>query len=123
MDESTRWTVEEQDDVDAGGNGYRWAIKVNAAGYVQNPAYANSEKNADHIARCVNAFAPGGEVARLVEAERELEEIKGRRAEQESLCDAGLCDHYTCTEGRAIEEWERNNPDYEADRPVSDNRP
>lgn len=27
--------------------------------------------------------------------------------EEVALCDAGLCDHYTCTEGQSLAEWER----------------
>jgi len=26
-------------------------------------------------------------------------------------CKLGICDHYTCTNGRNLEEFERNNPD------------
>ena len=26
-------------------------------------------------------------------------------------CRLGICDHYTCTNGRNLEEWEANNPD------------
>jgi len=31
--------------------------------------------------------------------------------EQKRHCKLGICDHYTCTEGRNLEEWEYNNPD------------
>ena len=50
------WSFIVQDDIDADGNGYRWALKVERAGYHQNPAYANSEQNAARIAECVNAM-------------------------------------------------------------------
>lgn len=38
---------------------------------------------------------------------REEEEIYLRMVESAADCDAGLCDHYTCTEGQALAEWER----------------
>ena len=45
------WRVELQDDIDLDGNGYTWAVKAEKHnGYVQNPAYANSEANARLIA-------------------------------------------------------------------------
>jgi hypothetical protein len=41
------WYVREQDDIDAEGNGYVWAVKGESHGsYIQNPGHANSEANA-----------------------------------------------------------------------------
>ena len=50
------WTRQQQPDIDANGNGYTWAIKAQAsASYAQNPAYANSEANAEFIVRACNS--------------------------------------------------------------------
>jgi hypothetical protein len=60
------WTVEEQDDLDVEGNGYKWAVAGNkgtglllndGSRYVQNPAYANSEANANLIAAAPDLLA------------------------------------------------------------------
>ena len=40
--------------------------------------------------------------------EKERQESIEAEAEH---CRLGICDHYTCTNGRNLEEWEANNPD------------
>ena len=60
------WSIKCQEDLDPEGNGYIWAIKgkrlseeKNLNGgwkhYVQNPAVANSEANAEFIIRACNS--------------------------------------------------------------------
>ena len=62
----TPWSIKCQEDLDPEGNGYIWAIKgkrlseeKNLNGgwkhYVQNPAVANSEANAEFIIRACNS--------------------------------------------------------------------
>ncbi len=38
------------------------------------------------------------------EAERKAHE------EERALCEAGICEHYTCTQGRSIDEWDEPEP-------------
>jgi hypothetical protein len=45
----------------------------------------------------------------VAEAKADAEETKARE-EEEALCAAGRCDHYTCTEGRSVDEWDEPEP-------------
>ena len=45
----------------------------------------------------------------VAEAKADAEETKARK-EEEALCAAGQCDHYTCTEGRSVDEWDEPEP-------------
>tara|TARA_R110000751_G_scaffold44864_4_gene102316 strand:- start:653 stop:1069 length:417 start_codon:yes stop_codon:yes gene_type:complete len=49
---------------------------------------------------------------------RDAEEEEKARKEDEAECAAGTCDHYTCTEGRSLDEWDEPEPtawDYESE--------
>ena len=53
----------------------------------------------------------------VAEAVAAGEEEKARK-EEEADCAAGTCDHYTCTEGRSLDEWDEPEPtawDYESE--------
>ena len=45
----------------------------------------------------------------VAEAKADAEETKARK-EEEALCAAGRCEHYTCTQGRSIDEWDEPEP-------------
>ena len=52
------WYIREQDDIDAEGNGYVWAVKGESHGsYIQNPGHANSEANARLMAAAPELLA------------------------------------------------------------------
>ncbi len=53
-------------------------------------------------------------VAEAVQYDKE----RALHKEEQELCAAGLCEHYTCTEGRSIDEWDEPEPtawDYESE--------
>ena len=53
----------------------------------------------------------------VAEAKADAEETKAHE-EERALCEAGICDHYTCTQGRSIDEWDEPEPtawDYESE--------
>jgi hypothetical protein len=78
------------------------------------------QAEAYRILRARYPETPRSELLELLtgaELEHDVERILGKRfedcllcqaresLEEAELCKAGLCDHYTCTEGRSLDEW------------------
>lgn len=58
------------------------------------------------------------EMADLIAEEKEARAEAEAHAAEIALCEAGLCDHYTCTEGRSLDEWSEPEPtlwDYQSE--------
>jgi hypothetical protein len=67
-----------------------------------------------------NSYRDDYTVAEALEDAKALGDAKKKEeADRKAECAAGTCDHYTCTEGRSIDEWDEPEPtdwDYNSER-------